>query len=112
MLTRKNQVIFRLNDDELALLKDKVRKSGLSQEAFIRAIIQGKVLKEKPDERFYAFMRQLIGLCNNAHQLARKANALGFIDAPMLKSEADKWTEFRLDIRRKFQLPEKNDGNH
>ena len=106
MRIRNNRVWVRLSDDELAKFKSKVKRTGLSREAYLRLLINGKVPKEKPDDRFYVVMRQLIGLCNNAHQLTKKANALGFVDAPMLRDEAKKWTAFRLELKQKYLTPE------
>ena len=46
------------------------------------------------------------------NQIAIKANALGFIDAPMLNKEVKRWKDFQLAIQKKFLLPvkEKKDG--
>lgn len=108
MRKRNIQVLFRLNKDEMQHLKKNVKKSGLSQETYIRQVISGNVLREKPDEQFYDTMRELSAIGNRVNQLAVKANALGFVDAPLLKEEAKKWAEFRLKIREHFLLPEKD----
>ena len=107
MPTRNKQVIIRLSDDELKHLKANVKKAGLSQEGYLRILIKGYVPREKPDDRFYVVMRQLAGLSNNCHQLLKKAHALGFIDTPLLKSEAEKWAAFRLEMQRRYLYPEK-----
>ena len=73
----------------------------------MRILMMKYIPREKPDDRFYVVMRQLAGLSNNCHQLLKKANALGFIDAPMLKSEAEKWAAFRLEMQRRYLHPEK-----
>ena len=104
---RNHKVTVRLDDKEFALLKTKVRKAGLSQEGYLRVLIKGYVPREKPDDRFYVVMRQLAGLSNNCHQLLKKANALGFIDTPMLKGEAEKWAAFRKEMQRRYLYPEK-----
>ena len=44
---------------------------------------------------------------NRINQLAAKANALNFIDTPMLREEARKWHDFQLDVRKKYLLPRK-----
>ena len=61
--------------------------------------------KEKPDARFYEAMRQLSTIGNNINQLAVKTNALGFIDTPMLKTEALRWHKFQADIEAVFLRP-------
>jgi hypothetical protein len=96
-----------MNEAEVKTLSLKARKAGLSESALIRLLVQGYAPREKPDDRFYITMRQLAGLGNNCRQLAAKANALGFIDAPMLRVEMEKWNAFRMEIKRKYFAPEK-----
>ena len=42
-------------------------------------------------------------------QLAVKANALGFVDAPQLKKEAERWHKFQADIERTYLRPDKSE---
>ncbi len=44
-------------------------------------------------------------MATRINQLAVKANALGFVDTPMLREEARKWHEFQIDIRKRYLLP-------
>ena len=105
MRNRKVQILFRLTDDEAEKLHELVRKSGRSREAFLREMVKGYRLCEKPDPEFYKIMRELSAIGNRINQLAAKANALGFVDTPMLNEEARKWHEFQIDIRKKYLLP-------
>ena len=105
MRNRKVQILFRLTDEEAEQLHELVRRSGRSREAFLREMVKGYQLCEKPDPEFYRIMRELSALGNRINQLAAKANALGFVDAPMLNEEARKWHEFQIDIRKKYLLP-------
>lgn len=107
MRNRKVQILFRLTDDEAEQLHELVRRSGRSREAFLREMVKGYQLCEKPDPEFYRIMRELSAIGNRINQLAAKANALGFVDAPMLNEEARKWHEFQIDIRKKYLLPRK-----
>ena len=68
-------------------------------------MVKGYRLCEKPDPEFYKIMRELSAIGNRINQLAAKANALGFVDTPMLNEEARKWHEFQIDIRKKYLLP-------
>ena len=52
-------------------------------------------------------MRELSAIGNRINQLAAKANALGFVDTPLLREEARKWHEFQIDIRKKYLLPKR-----
>jgi len=107
MLTRPIQIIVRLNADEHRRLKRHAQKCGYSQAAYIRALLDRSVPKEKPDDRFYEVMRQLAALGNSMNQIARKANALGLLDAPYYRQQAEQLQQFRLELREHFILPEK-----
>lgn len=107
MRKRNVQILFRLTEEEAQQLYHLVRKSGRSKEAFLREMIKGYRLCEKPDPEFYQMMRELSAIGNRINQLAVKANALNFVDTPMLREEAKKWHEFQIDIRKKYLLPTK-----
>lgn len=108
MRKRNVQVLFRLTEEEADELNELVRKSGRSKEAFLRAMVKGYRLCEKPAPDFYQMMRELSAIGNRINQLAVKANALGFVDAPMLRVEARKWHEFQIDIRKRYLLPRRS----
>lgn len=107
MRKRNVQVLFRLNDEEAAYLYGLVEKSGRSKEALLRSMLMGYRLCEKPDPEFYQIMRELSAIGNRINQLAAKANALDFIDTPMLREEVRKWHDFQLDVRKKYLLPKR-----
>ena len=107
MRKRNVQILFRLTEEEAEQLYSLVKKSGCSKEAFLRAMVKGYRLCEKPDPEFYKMMRELSAIGNRINQLAAKANALNFVDAPMLKEEAQRWHEFQIAVRKKYLLPRK-----
>lgn len=107
MRKRNVQILFRLNEEEAQYLYELVRKSGRSKEALLRSMVKGYRLCEKPDPEFYQIMRELSAIGNRINQLAAKANALDFIDTPMLRDEARKWHDFQLDVRKKYLLPKR-----
>ena len=111
MRKRANEKHFFFSDDELKGLKNNAKKAGLSESALVRQLVCGFAPREKPDEQFYAAMREMSAIGNNLNQIARKAAILGFIDAPYYKKEAEKWNAFRLDVKRKFLEPEKWESN-
>ena len=108
MRKRNVQILFRLTEEEAEHLNELVRKSGRSKEAFLREMVRGYQLCEKPDTEFYKMMRELSAIGNRINQLAVKANALGFVDTPMLREEARKWHEFQIDIRKRYLLPRRS----
>ena len=98
-----------MNKAEAQDLQKKAKKACLSEAGLIRLLIKGYEPKERPDERFYDVMRQLSSIGNNINQLAAQANTLGFVDAPKLKKEAERWHKFQADVERQFLRPEKCD---
>ena len=107
MLTRPIQIIVRLNADEHSKLKRYAQKTGYSQAAYFRSLLNNQIPKEKPDDRFYEAMRQLAALGNSMNQIARKANALGLLDAPYYRQQAEQLQRFQLEIREHFILPDR-----
>jgi hypothetical protein len=110
MRKRNVQILFRLSEEEAEHLYNLVEKSGRSKEALLRSMVMGYRLCEKPDPEFYKIMRELSAIGNRINQLAAKANALGFVDAPMLREEAGKWHSFQIDVRKKYLLPKRAAG--
>lgn len=53
MRKRNVQILFRLTEEEAEHLNEIVRKSGRSKEAFLREMVRGYQLCEKPDPEFY-----------------------------------------------------------
>ena len=109
MRTRNIQKIVRFNRSEAQDLQKKAKKACVSEAGLIRLLIKGYEPREMPDERFYDVMREPSAIGNNINQLAAKANALGFVDAPMLKREAERWHKFQADIERTFLRPVKSE---
>lgn len=109
MRKRNIQKIVRFSRDEAQDLQKKAKKACLSEAGLIRLLLRGYEPREKPDERFYDVMRELSPIGNNINQLAVKANALGFVDAPQLKKEAERWHKFQADIERTYLRPDKSE---
>ena len=109
MRKRNVQILFRLTEEEAEHLNELVRKSGRTKEAFLREMVRGYQLCEKPDPEFYKMMRELSAIGNRINQLAVKANALGFIDTQKLNSELDRLHKFQADMERQFLRPGESD---
>jgi hypothetical protein len=107
MRKRNIRIWARVTEAENEIIANRIKKTGLSREAYIRCLLLGTIPKEKPDERFYIVMRELTALCSNLNQIAQKAHALNYIDVPYYKKETEKWRAFRLAVRREFLEPEK-----
>lgn len=109
MRKRSIQKIVRFSRDEAQDLQKKAKKACLSEAGLIRLLLRGYEPREKPDERFYDVMRELSSIGNNINQLAVKANTLGFVDAPQLKKEAERWHKFQADIECTYLRPDKSE---
>ena len=59
MLRRNIKYTFRLSDPESASFRKRVKKSGLSLEAYIRHTIFGYIPTDKPPPDFFAMMKEL-----------------------------------------------------
>lgn len=110
MRKRNVQILFRLTEEEADYLCSLAERSGHSRQALLQSMVMGYQLCEKPDPEFYKIMRELSAIGNRINQLAVKANALDFIDTPMLREEARRWQDFRLDVSRCYLLPRKLPG--
>ena len=100
---------IRLTKEERDDWQRKAAMTCLNESSLIRLLMKGYAPKEKPDERFFEAMRELSAIGNNINQLAAKANSLGFVDAPMLYREAERWHKFQADIESVLLRPDKLD---
>lgn len=100
---------IRFSAEEAADLARKAQMACLPEGALLRLLLKGYEPKEKPDAQFYEAMRELSAIGNNINQLAVKANTLGFVDAPALAKEAERWHKFQADVERQFLRPEKSE---
>ena len=96
-----------MNEAEDQVLKRKAKIAGLSESALVRSLVCGYSPREKPDDRFFEVMRQLAALGNSMNQIARRANALGLLDALYYKEQAEQLQQFELDVYAQFMLPDK-----
>lgn len=80
MRKRNVHIQFWLDKKEAEVFNKKVRKSGLSREAYLRHLVNGVVPVDAPPPDYYAMMRELHGIGNNLNQIAQKAHVLGVLD--------------------------------
>lgn len=77
---RNNRVQVRLDNKEHQAFLKAVRRSRLSQEVYLRHLINGVVPQDVPPPDYYAMMQQLYRIGNNLNQIAQKAHTLNVID--------------------------------
>ena len=105
MRKRNCRVQVRLDNKEYQGFMKAVRKSGLSQEVYLRHLINGVVPQDAPPPDYYHFMRELHGVGNNLNQIAQKAHVLGVIDERRYDEEMKKFDQLVRDITKAVILP-------
>lgn len=73
------RVSLRLDSTEYAHLKQLSIDTGLEMEPVIRRLIVGAELRPRPPGELTELLRQLSGMAVNINQIAKVANASGFI---------------------------------
>lgn len=73
------RVSLRLNSAEYAHLKQLSIDTGLKMEPVIRRLIVGAELRPRPPDELAELLRQLSGMAVNINQIAKVANASGFV---------------------------------
>lgn len=105
MRKRNIQIITRLDKNEHQHFQKRVKKSGLSQEAYVRHLINGVVPQDAPPPAYFDFMRELHRVGNNLNQIAQKAHVLNVIDAPRYDEAMRRFEKVVRDITAAVVLP-------
>ena len=77
MLKRQKQVTVRFTEEEYHQLKNKCDAAGMKMEPFLRALVSGCTIRERPPDSYKALAAQVAAVGNNLNQLTRLANAKG-----------------------------------
>ena len=93
---RNHQIALRLNERELRHLDRQSALSGLSREEYLRALVMGAELHPRPCTHHADLLRKVAGLCNNANQVAHRANATGVAG----QESMDKLTALAAEVYR------------
>lgn len=96
-----------LNKEENARLHASAKKAGLSQEGYLRSLINGYVPKKLPPPDYYAMTRELHAIGSNLNQIAARANATGHIDKSVFQYETNRLRRAVQDIQAAVTSPEK-----
>ena len=80
MRKRNCRVQVRLDGKEYQNFMKLVKKSGLSQEVYLRHLINGVVPCDVPPPDYFSMMRELHGIGNRLNQIAIKAHTLNVMD--------------------------------
>ena len=77
MRKRNFRVQVRLSEREYKKFLGKVKRTGLSREAYLRHLIGGVVPQEIPPPDYFSFMERLYQVGNLLERISRQAQALG-----------------------------------
>lgn len=80
MRTRHKRIKISFTEQELAELDEKVSRTNMSREAYIRTLISDSVPVEIPPLGYADLARELNRIGTNINQVVAVANSQGFID--------------------------------
>lgn len=106
MRKRNVHVQFWLDKKEAENFQKKVRRSGLSREAYLRHLINGLVPKDTPPPAYFDFMRELHQIGNNLNQIAQKAHVLNVIDVQRYDAAMRRFEQIVEQITEAVILPQ------
>ena len=98
MRKRNVHIQFWLDKKEAEAFQKKVKKSGLSREAYLRHLVNGLEPQDAPPPDYYAMMRELHGIGNNLNQLTVLAN-MGKVQFANLDSAAHEFAKINTALR-------------
>lgn len=105
MINRNIEIKVRLNKKEAEALTKRVKRSGLSREAYIRQLINGFVPRDAPPPDYYEMMRQLYKVGTSLNQIAQKAHVLNLIDAQRYDAGVREFEDAVMTITKAVVLP-------
>ena len=105
MRKRNCRVQVRLDRDEYQAFMKSVKKTGLSQEVYLRHLIKGEVPREAPPPEYFDFIRELHNVGNNLNQVAQKAHVLNVIDVKRYDENCRRLEKLIRDVTAAVILP-------
>ncbi len=102
MRYRNKKKQFWFSEEECKILAINSAKAGLTESEYIREVILGYKLKEKPDDRFYDNLKVIRGLANNMNQISAKAHSLGFIDELSYNKNVEMIKKFIKEFKQEY----------
>lgn len=96
---RIHRIQVRLDDDEYDYFCYNVKRTGLTKEAYLRTLIDGKIpkLREELDVD-KEIVSQLYAIGNNLNQIARRAHTLGRIDIDRYDKSVENFKKIMIEF--------------
>ena len=89
MRKRNHRVVVYFDDGEYSLLLNKVKKSGMSREAFLRKIVAEVQIKEAPHADVPMLIREMRRVGYNIDQILKRINSGNIIDLPQFRKDME-----------------------
>ena len=102
MLKRQKPVTVRLTEKDSIQRKSKCDAAGMKMEPFLRALVSGCTLRERPPDSYKALASQVAAIGNNLNQLTRLANSTGKIENAQI-AEANRMMQRIWQLMREGQ---------
>ena len=77
---RQHKIEVRLNDEEYFKLEDTISLMGTNKSEYLRKLIVGTRIKEKPPDEFYKYMKEFSLMGSNLNQIAERINTITKIE--------------------------------
>ena len=100
--TRSCRFLVSLTEKEMASLMKKVKKTGLTRDAYIRQLLSGTQPKEIPSADYFEVLKVLRQISINMNQIAAKANTVGFINADAYWENSRRLQEVIAEIKSRW----------
>lgn len=105
MRKRNFRVQVRLSEREYKKFLGKVKRTGLSREAYLRHLIGGVVPQEIPPPDYFSFMERLYQVGNLLERISRQAQALGVVNTVQYREAVGQFHQLVEDITTAVILP-------
>ena len=76
-MSQKYEICLRLDETEKERLETDAKRCGLTRNAYLRRLITGGEIKERPKEEIKLLRTEIHQIGNNINQFTRMANACG-----------------------------------
>lgn len=103
MRKRTNQIIVRLSDQEMLLLRRKLKANGMTMTGYFRALIVSGGIKTLPPELMQDVQRQVRGVGRNINQMAKLAHISGKVSMGTLYQISDAQEKLEQQVERLAQ---------
>ena len=100
---------FWLSREENEMLKDKAVRCGIDESTLVRMLIMGFEPREKPDEKFFAVVRNMSGIAGRINQLTILSHTYDYIDTDELKECLESVKKMLVEMQRFFQTPKESE---